>query len=114
MSELAFKYFCCQCFKQLQSGTGVVLSCGDFVCMQCVPNYPLTTCPACNIQNQSAPLKNPHEEISAQLSDTSDVLERFYEITKFQTNHYKKTIARASARILYLEEALAVSNASNM
>ena len=97
MSALRFNSYCCQCFQSLLPKSGIVLSCGDFICSSC-SDHTLQNglCPACHEAIQSAPLDNPPDEILKTIEDPSDSIEATYNQLKFQLTHYKTMLGRAS------------------
>jgi hypothetical protein len=100
MSALKFNTFCGNCFATIAPGSGIVLSCGDFLCSNC-SNLEQNTCPVCNTNGvKTAGLRNPPAEVSRNMTDTADHLQTVFNTLKFQLSHYKDTLARASQRLV--------------
>lgn len=100
MSALKFNIFCGNCFATIAPGSGIVLSCGDFLCSSC-SHLDQNTCPVCNTNGvRTAGLSNPPAEVSKNMTDTANHLESIFTTLKFQLNHYKDTLSRASQKLV--------------
>ncbi len=87
-------------------GTGVVLSCGDFLCNKCSNLMDKDSCPICCTSGiRTAPLSNPPEEVQSKMGDTSANFQNIFGVLEFQLTHYKDTLARASQRLIALKIA---------
>ena len=105
MSALKFSSFCGSCFATISNGSGIVLSCGDFLCNNC-SNFEQNTCPVCCTTGvRSAKLSRPPDEVSKNMGDAAMHLESIFVVLKFQLSHYKDTLARASQRLVALNKA---------
>jgi hypothetical protein len=104
MTELAFEPFCGSCLKLIPSRSGIVLSCGDFLCDQC-SHIASKGCPSCNSQDVNmVPLENPPPEVSSMLNNPAGDLQSVFDTLKFQIRHYKSSMVRA--RFLLRESEL--------
>ena len=81
---------------------GFVLSCGDFICNNCVAE-PLESCPACGLhgvrQVSLASHRDIPQEVMSMMADPSSHLEALFNVLKFQVQHYKDMLSRASKRL---------------
>ena len=108
MSALEFKAYCCQCMQPLRSKTGIVMSCGDFLCGNCFQSGYLrdNLCPGCKEHIQSVSLHNAPDEITKTLEDPVVTIEALYDTMKFQVAHYKGMLERAGIQIASLNKSL--------
>ena len=92
MSALKFSTFCGNCFSTIASGSGIVLSCGDFLCNNC-SSLEQDTCPACCTTGiKIAKLAHPPPEVVRNMEDPATHLEGIFTTLKFQLSHYKDTL----------------------
>lgn len=108
MSALSFQALCCCCFRDvIPSNGGIVLSCGDFLCVSCASSRDLRQCPACNkIGVRSAKLldENLPKEVVQNMSDLTSQLEVLHSTLLFQVKHYKVTVKRAASAMVTTEK----------
>ena len=101
MSALKFSTFCGNCFATIATGSGIVLSCGDFLCNNCSA-LEQETCPVCCTTGvRSAKLSHPPEEVVKNMEDPASHLEGIFNTLKFQLSHYKDTLGKFLIYILY-------------
>ena len=104
MSPLKFSSFCGKCFSPIAQGSGIVLSCGDFLCKHCSDNLERDKCPVCHTTGiRSAGLDNPPDEVGRNMTDPSELLEHTFNVLKFQVSHYKDMLLKAAKRVDSLE-----------
>ncbi len=107
MSSLKFQSHCGFCYAAIAQGSGVVLSCGDFLCHNC-KNLDRETCPICCTAGVLvANLSNPPEEVHSKMLDAAIHLQGIFTVMEFQVSHYKETLSRASQKIIALRKAKA-------
>ena len=86
--------------------TGLVLSCGDFLCDKC-KMLPSDECPSCGAKNiRSASLVDPPEEVYELMHDTTESLEKMYSVMKFQSMHYRDMLSRVHGRMEQITQQL--------
>ncbi len=101
MSALKFNSFCGACFATIGQGSGLILSCGDFLCNSCSYCIEDGCCPVCCTSGvRSAKLSNPPGEVSQNMNDVGQQIQSIFLVLNFQLTHYKETLARASQRIV--------------
>lgn len=107
---MALYLVCGICGKHLvPKEGGVVLSCGDFLCVSCLEqSHSSGQCEVCGKQGvRSAPLNhNLPEEVRDNISDPAIQLEKLHSVLVFQIPYYKQTIRRLQARVYELEAKL--------
>ncbi len=86
--------------------TGVVLSCGDFLCGNCVNRFS-GKCELCGtVGVKIASLIDAPQEVNLMLSDPACQLENMFNILKFQVNHYQNIIKQATRALCKITEAM--------
>lgn len=104
MSALKFNTFCGVCYANIAHGSGIVLSCGDYLCNNC-RNLELETCPICCTTGvKLASLASPPDEVKRNMEDPARHLEQVFNVLKFQLSHYKETLSRASQKLAALHK----------
>jgi hypothetical protein len=106
MSEVAFKFYCGNCLNIVNPSSGVVLSCGDFLCGKC-ETLKENNCPSCHARDiRSATLHDPPFEVKQMLSDPASQLESLFNILKFQVKHYQQMLSRAGVIISTMSDTI--------
>lgn len=98
MSDLAFTPYCGNpyCFAQINSGKGLVLSCGCFLCNKCGATFN-ELCPGCKNRGVRAVcMDNLPTDVAAVTADSALDFERIFTALKFQISHYKRVLALTS------------------
>ena len=95
MSELSFDYHCSYCLSKISPKSGLVLSCGDFLCERC-RSRSQEKCSACgSLDSRCVELKQPPDEVTSMLTNPAALIQSMFDALKFQIAHYKSSLSRA-------------------